>query len=78
MPVDPSVSKPARPDSATPVPWWRFAMVWFMLSGPALVVVAGFVTMAIAFDGADIELHTPGRADKTAAYASHAPSGVAR
>ena len=53
-------------------------MVWFMLSGPALVVVAAFVTMAIAFDGADIELHTPGRADKTAAYASHAPSGVAR
>ena len=78
MPVDPSVPKPARPDPATPAPWWRFAMVWFMLSGPALVVVAAFVTMAIAFDGADIELHTPGRADKTAAYASHAPSGVAR
>ena len=36
-----------------PVPWWRFPIVWFALSGPALVVVAGFATMAIAFHHAD-------------------------
>jgi hypothetical protein len=39
--------------------WWHFGMVWFVLSGPALVVVAGFATMAIAFIHADVELHEP-------------------
>ena len=34
-------------------PWWRFGMVWFALAGPALVVVACFATMAIAFAHAD-------------------------
>ena len=36
-----------------PAPWWRFGIVWLALAGPAAVVVAGFATMAIAFDGAD-------------------------
>jgi hypothetical protein len=45
-------------DGASPR-WWRFGMVWFVLSGPALVVVAGFATMAIAFIHADVELHEP-------------------
>ena len=48
----------ARPAVASP-PWWRFGMVWFVFSGPALVVVAGFATMAIAFIGADAEIHAP-------------------
>jgi len=37
-------------------PWWRFPIVWFALAGPALVVVAGFVTMAIAFAHADVAI----------------------
>ena len=37
-------------------PWWRFGMVWLVLSGPAVVVVAGFATMAIAFSHADTVL----------------------
>lgn len=41
----------AAPERAAP--WWRFGIVWFALGGPAAVVVAGFVTMAIAFNGAD-------------------------
>ena len=49
---------PRGPPSASP-PWWRFGMVWFVLSGPALVVVAGFATMAIAFIDADAEIHAP-------------------
>ena len=52
-----------RPESSSPAgrtpPWWRFAMVWFVLAGPALVVIAGFATMAIAFAHADVELHEP-------------------
>jgi uncharacterized protein len=29
-------------------PWWRHGMVWLVISGPAVVVVAGFATLAIA------------------------------
>jgi hypothetical protein len=39
-----------------PPPWWRFPIVWFVLAGPALVVVAGFATMAIAYRHADVVL----------------------
>ncbi|TAH11883.1 MAG: nitrogen fixation protein FixH [Curvibacter sp.] len=34
-------------------PWWRFGYVWLVLSGPAIVVVAGFVTLYLAVSGAD-------------------------
>lgn len=53
----------ARPHSASRrdppaagAPWWRFGMVWFVFAGPAAVVVAGFVTMFIAYHGADVVL----------------------
>ena len=36
-----------------PRPWWRFGYVWLLISGPAAVVVAGFVTAWIAVKGAD-------------------------
>jgi len=42
--------------NAPGAPWWRFPIVWFALAGPALVVVAGFATMAIAFAGADVAI----------------------
>jgi hypothetical protein len=29
-------------------PWWKFGHVWLVLAGPALVVVASFVTLYIA------------------------------
>jgi len=49
-----------RSSEFPPMPWWRFPSVWFALSGPALVVVAGFVTMAIAFQHADaVIVETP-------------------
>ena len=28
--------------------WWRVPMVWLVISGPALVVVASFATLALA------------------------------
>ena len=45
------------PSPRQAAPWWRFGMVWLVLSGPAVVVVAGFATMAIAFSHADTVLH---------------------
>jgi hypothetical protein len=29
-------------------PWWSFGMVWMIIAGPALVVVAGFATLYLA------------------------------
>jgi hypothetical protein len=31
-----------------PRPWWQHGHVWLVISGPAVVVVAGFVTAWIA------------------------------
>ncbi len=33
---------------ATSLPWWRHGLVWMILGGPALVVVAGIATFVIA------------------------------
>jgi hypothetical protein len=49
----PDIDPPQRRTTVPAVPWWRFPIVWFALAGPALVVVAGFATMAIAFAHAD-------------------------
>lgn len=32
----------------TSLPWWRFGHVWLVIAGPAIVVVAGFVTLYLA------------------------------
>ena len=29
-------------------PWWKFGLVWMVFAGPAIVVVAGFVTLYLA------------------------------
>ena len=36
-------------DHATPSPpWWRFPLLWMVIAGPAVVVVAGFATLWLA------------------------------
>jgi hypothetical protein len=40
-------------------PWWREGMVWLVISGPAIVVVAGITTAVIAYRGADEVLAVP-------------------
>lgn len=51
---------PARtPSAATDDrPWWRYGMVWLVIGGPLVVVVAGIVTAVIAIRGADPVLDT--------------------
>lgn len=34
-------------------PWYRFGIVWLVVGGPALVVVAGIATAVIAYRGAE-------------------------
>jgi hypothetical protein len=29
-------------------PWWKFGHVWMIIAGPAIVIVAGFVTLYLA------------------------------
>jgi hypothetical protein len=43
--------------SSRPVlPWWRVRMVWLVIAGPALVVVAGIATTVLAVRGGDVPL----------------------
>ena len=35
-------------DESNSKPWWRYSLVWMVISGPACVVVAGFATLWIA------------------------------
>lgn len=34
-------------------PWWKFGHVWLVVAGPAVVVVASFVTLFLALRSAD-------------------------
>jgi len=50
------------PVNANPSPqWWRVPMVWLVISGPALVVVASFATLALAILNPDPVLDTATR-----------------
>ena len=44
-----SHSIPANPQ----LPWWKFGHVWLVVAGPALVVVASFITFYLAAVGKD-------------------------
>ncbi|MEQ1516273.1 MAG: FixH family protein, partial [Usitatibacteraceae bacterium] len=39
--------------SALPEPWYRQRWPWLLMAGPAIVVVAGFVTLALAIQSSD-------------------------
>ena len=39
---------PPAPPSPDGAPWWRHGLVWMLIAGPAIVVVAGFVTLWLA------------------------------
>ena len=57
------------PDSFTPErndpaqPWWRVGMVWLVIGGPLVVVVASLITAAIAAEGAEEVLTRPAAAE---------------
>ncbi len=39
---------PHIPGQSPSPPWWKFGHVWLVIAGPAIVVVASFVTLYIA------------------------------
>jgi uncharacterized protein len=56
-------------------PWWRFGLVWMVLAGPAVVVVAGFTTLYIAINNPDPVLTvTPRSAMQERQGITHAPA----
>ena len=47
--------------AAAPVvmPWWRVGMVWVVVGGPLVAVVASLITLAIAVESAEEVLTRP-------------------
>jgi len=41
------------PAVQTPAPWWKFGHVWLIVSGPAIVVLAGLFTFWLAVSRPD-------------------------
>lgn len=56
------------------LPWWRVPAAWLVVGGPALVVVAGFVTLAIALKWGD----PPLQKSASDAAEEHTPAVQAR
>ena len=68
------------PSGTLALPWWRYKMVWLVISGPATVVVAGIVTMVLAWTHVDPVLDEPASAAArvAAAKTAAAPAQQAR
>jgi uncharacterized protein len=49
---------PSKNLQKTSRPWWSFGHVWLLISGPAIVVVAGFFTYYLAVHSPDPVLPT--------------------
>jgi hypothetical protein len=47
------MAKPA----VTPIPWWKYPMVWLVIAGPVLAVIGSFTSLALALHYPDPPLH---------------------
>ncbi len=59
-------------------PWWKFGLVWMVWAGPAVVVVASFITLGLAIMMPDpVILQAPTSNGQTAAQQArnHAATG---
>lgn len=63
---------------ASDTPWWRVGMVWLVLGGPALVVVAAVATAVIAVRGADPVITNAPAIPKAGQVDSSTPAAQAR
>jgi hypothetical protein len=55
QPVSPAAS--SQPETSPD--WWRLPIVWMVIGGPAIVVVASFTTLALAILNPDPVLEAP-------------------
>ena len=62
-------------------PWWSFAHVWMVIAGPAVVVVASFITLYLAISSPNTVLEaepSPQSQQGTQGHANMAPAMLAR
>ncbi|MDO9314595.1 MAG: nitrogen fixation protein FixH [Burkholderiaceae bacterium] len=60
-------------------PWWRVGMVWLVVGGPAVVVVASLVTAVVAYRGADeVLVETPSARHAPVSPTANTPAITAR
>ena len=64
MTVQANPSSPVDSDGSRR--WWQFPLVWLVISGPAIVVVAAFATLAIAIIHPDPEVGAGAQAASSA------------
>jgi uncharacterized protein len=65
--------------TSVPPPWWRVGMVWLVLGGPAVVVVASVITAVVAYRGADeVLVQTPSARDAPVQPTALTPAHQAR
>jgi hypothetical protein len=60
------------------LPWWRVPMVWLVIAGPAVVVLAGIATTVIAVRGADPDVRVSARAQPAVQARNHAATPQAQ
>lgn len=48
-------------------PWWKFGHVWLVVAGPAVVVVASFITLYLAITKPDFVVNGYGEAQPSLA-----------
>jgi uncharacterized protein len=51
-------------DTEPTVAWWRLPIVWMVIAGPAMVVVAGFATLGLAIANPDPVISSPAATSK--------------
>ena len=55
-------------------PWWKFGHVWMVFAGPAVVVVASFITLYLAIKTPDPVVTSYGQATRPESAAPQALS----
>ena len=59
----PNPATPVQPEPT--IPWWRLPIVWLVIGGPSVVVVASFITLALAIQNPDPVLTSPAVKNKS-------------
>lgn len=68
---------PASPSTPS-APWWSFAHVWMVIAGPAVVVVASFITLYLAITSPNTVLESEPAPQSQQGSANMAPAMQAR
>ena len=76
------MSQSFKPENGTAAPkaagWWRTPMMWLVVGGPALVIVASFITLSLAINNPDPVLEDKVVANKASGSKALVPAREAR